>query len=929
MSSQRKKKARYLVGIDLGTTHTVVAYADSNKTKPDLQLFEIEQLVAPGEVAKRRLLPSVRYHAGDDELATSDIQLTWPQPDIRDPVKNVVIGELARNLGAKSHGRTVNSAKSWLSHTAVDRTANILPWGAPEGVQKTSPVVASASYLAHVRSAWDTQFEDAPLRQQDITITIPASFDEAARSLTLEAAKRAGLAKARLLEEPQAVCYDWLWQNKKNLKKTLADIKLIMVCDIGGGTSDFTLIKVSPGDDSPKLDRIGVGDHLMLGGDNIDLSLAHLAEKQLTSDNKKLSTADLYQLIEQCRSVKEALLTGSAPDSGKVTLLGSGSRLIGGARSVSLTREQIEQIVLDGFFPLSKLDEYPDRKRSGVVEFGLPYVADPAITKHLAQFLSNHNSTLQEIIGSQDSAPVPDAILLNGGMFRSELLTQRVLKILSSWRGKALRHLENPQPELAVAFGAVAYAMARRGQQIKIGGGSARSYFLQVEDKTKKTQHGICILPRGTDEGQEIRLSKRTFSLRLGQPVRFHLVSSTETTVFKSGALVDTSDEHFVSLPPLAVTLEHATSDQQTEEKVEIAATLTEFGTIQIQCVSLNDNQQRWDLQFQIRTDRQTPSDSTASLPANFDKAVARIHQVFGQKSHTSGTKSVKGLRGDLEKILGPRFSWEPALLRELFGVLLDGVKNRRRSAEHERVWLSLAGFCLRPGFGVELDDWRCEQVWRIHGQNPQFLNEAQNWTEWWTLWRRIAGGLNAEQQSKIYSDIGKYINPATARQGKTATQIKKRGYEDLVRLVGVLERLPIDDKMQIGSWLLKRLQKASEPDQSWWAMGRIGARVPFHGSTHNVIPVKTANEWLKFLLHQDWKKKQHIGFAATMLCRMSGDRERDIEQIDRDKVLRQLRETKAPASWSKLIEQVTQLDESDSKRIFGEALPPGLKLLD
>ena len=930
MQARAKTKPRYLVGIDLGTTHTVVAYADTKSTNPKLQLFEIEQLVAPGEVATRPLLPSVRYHPAEDELATADLQLPWINADIGDPVSNVVIGELARTLGAKSHGRTVNSAKSWLSHSSVDRTAAILPWGAADEIQKTSPVIASASFLAHVRGAWDTQFPKHPIRQQDIIITIPASFDEAARSLTLEAAKRAGLSNARLLEEPQAVCYDWLWQNKKNLKQALKDTKLILVCDIGGGTSDFTLIQVTGEDGEPKLNRIGVGDHLMLGGDNIDLTLAHLAEKQLSGENRQLSTSDLYQLVEQCRSLKERLLAHNAPDNGKVTLLGAGSRLIGGARSVNLSRKQIEEIVLEGFFPESGFSDYPDRKRSGVVEFGLPYVADPAITKHIAAFLNHHKSASRKALEDDVSNAVPDAVLLNGGMFRSELLSERLIKILSTWRNKPLRHLENPKTELAVAYGAVAYGMARRGKQVKIGGGSARSYFLQIADHKGKTQQGVCILPRGSEEGQEVRLSKRTFSLRLGQPVRFYLVSSTEPTPFKPGTLIELSDERFVSLPPLAVTLEDQDTRQQAEEKVELAAVLTEFGTLQLQCVSLSKADQRWDVQFQLRGNaKNTQSLPDTRLPKNLDAAIQRIQLVFGQKSQEMNTKAVKGLRSDLEKILGPRLSWEPLLLRELFAVFLESAKNRRRSADHERVWLSLVGFCLRPGFGVELDDWRCEQIWRLYNQNPQFLNEAQNWTEWWTLWRRIAGGLDQDQQTKIHTDIAKFINPATARQGKAATQVKKRGYEDLVRLAGVLERLPVDKKIQVGTWLLKRLQKPSESDQSWWTIGRIGARVPFHGSIHNVVPVETTSEWLNILLKHDWKKKQHIGFAATLLGRMSGDRERDLSQQNRDRVLQRLREIKAPASWCGLIEQVTELDESDTKRIFGEALPPGLKLLD
>jgi len=337
----------YLVGIDLGTTHTVVAYAKADNTNQEIQIFQIEQLIAPGQVAARPLLPSVRYHPASGELSEADLAFPSGTPS---EDETAVIGEAARLLGSKSKGRFVTSAKSWLSHPSVDHGADILPWGSSDDISKVSPIVASASYLSHIRTVWGHQFPDVPLEKQDIVITVPASFDEAARSLTLEAARLAGLPNVRLLEEPQAVCYDWLRRNTGTIKQALANVHLLLVCDVGGGTTDLTLIKVEQGEQEPKLTRIGVGDHLMLGGDNIDLALAHLAESRLGNDEKRLSAADLSQLIEQCRIAKERLLAEDGPEQINVTLLGGGSKLIGGSRSVALSKDEVRKIALDGFF---------------------------------------------------------------------------------------------------------------------------------------------------------------------------------------------------------------------------------------------------------------------------------------------------------------------------------------------------------------------------------------------------------------------------------------------------------------------------------------------------------------------------------------------------------------------------------------------------
>jgi len=940
----------YLVGIDLGTTHTVVAYAKADNTHQEIQIFQIEQLIAPGQVAARPLLPSVRYHPATGELSEADLAF----PGGASPAGDIaVIGEAARLLGAKTKGRFVTSAKSWLSHPSVDHTADILPWGGNEDVSKVSPIAASASYLSHIRTVWGHQFPDAPLEKQDIVLTVPASFDEAARSLTLEAARLAGLPNVRLLEEPQAVCYDWLRRHTGAVKQALANVHLLLVCDVGGGTTDLTLIKVEQGELEPKLTRIGVGDHLMLGGDNIDLALAHLAESRLEPGEKRLSAADLSQLIEQCRTAKERLLADDAPERVNVTLLGGGSKLIGGSRSVALSKDEVRHIALDGFFPLSGLDDLPDRKRSGVVEFGLPYAAEPAVSKHIAAFLKLHRAASAEAWSTGRSplpaytpsmACVPDAVLLNGGVFRSQPITQRLVDLIRSWRSSQPVLLENKHPELSVAFGAVSYAIARRDKQLKIGGGSARSYFLLVDTDDATGQQGpstllrtgpstqlrtgICILPKGSEEGDEVILKDRRFALRLGVPVRFHLVSLSGDGEFKPGDVTEITDL-FHSLPPLAVAFEGDDRQPNAEVVVELAVTQTEVGTLKIQCIAVEDSSRRWDVEFQIRK-KAAGLQTDAALPGNFNRIVEQIQAVFGAKSRQVDPKAVKNLRAELEKLTGvARTEWTTPLLRAMFATLLEGAKYQRRSENHERVWLSLAGFCLRPGFGYPLDDWRVEQLWKSYPQGIQFVNETQNWTEWWTLWRRIAGGLDAAAQEKIFADIAKFLNPAAARQPGVAKQIKNRGYDDMVRLAGVLERLPVVKKIQLGEWLLKRLEKSGEPSQTWWAVGRIGARMPFHGSSHNVVPADVVCLWLKQMLAVDWKKIPQAGFAATLIARMSGDRARDIDEAMRLQIIEKLKLSKAPASWIDMVEQLKELDEKEEKQIFGEALPPGLKLIN
>jgi molecular chaperone DnaK (HSP70)/uncharacterized protein YjeT (DUF2065 family) len=923
---------RFVVGIDLGTTNTVVAYAERSAGPDALPaIFEIEQLVGPGAVAARPTLPSLRYHPAPGELDPGDLSLPWSWKDVAG-VPNAVVGSLARDLGNQVPGRLVASAKSWLSHPAVDRSAAILPWGAAEDVPRVSPILASASYLAHARAAWNHRFPADPLEAQEIVLTVPASFDEAARALTLEAARLAGLGQLRLLEEPQAAFYDGLLRHRDRLSEALAETHLVLVCDVGGGTTDLTLIKTHIDAGAPVLTRVGVGDHLMLGGDNMDLALAHVAESRLAASGSTLGGTQLAQLMQQCRNAKERLLSRQPPEAATVTLLGAGTRLIGGARSTALTRDEVRQMVVDGFFPTGGPDEQPGRIRGGIVEFGLPYVADPAVTRHLAAFLAHHRTAAREALA--DRAPpsgllaVPDAVLLNGGVFRSAALTARLLEVLGGWRGRAVRLLENREPELAVARGAVAYALARTGTGPRIRGGSPRSFYL-VLNHDEANRQGVCLLPRGSEEGQSIELTERTFALRVGQPVQFHLVSSSADTPCQQGDLSSLAAEEFHSLPPITTVLDTASAGGAREIPVRLVAALTEIGTLQVHCVWADDASQRWQLEFQLRGRATAATVGFRSEPhPRLANAAEIIMRCYGSRSKEVNPKDVRQLRSDLEKTLGPRDQWDTPLLRELYSVLWDGAGRRRRSASHERVWINLTGFCLRPGFGYPLDAWRIEELWPLFEQGVHFVPESQVWSEWWTLWRRAAGGLSETMQTRLLDDIAYYLQPPGKALVKRPAGPKRQGYDDMVRLAATLERVVVERKIEIGEWLLTRLKRADESHQSWWAVGRIGARVPFHGSAHNVVPPDIARRWLEQLLKVDWKQHDTAAFAGAMIARLSGDRERDLDADMRRRVIETLGARKAPDSWLKMVREVVDLSEADERRAFGESLPPGLKLI-
>jgi molecular chaperone DnaK (HSP70) len=942
-----EKRARYVVGIDLGTTHTVVGFADtarahddeggreSAQTRPRIAVFPVPQLVSPGQVAARPLLPSFRYHVAEGELSDQDLALGFAEPSPHLP--RGVVGSLAQTLGGKVAGRLVSSAKSWLCHGAVDREAPILPWGAAEGVPKISPVSASESYLAHVRASWDAAHPKHPLAEQEVVLTVPASFDEAARALTLHAATRSGLARVRLLEEPQAAFYDWLDRHRDTLSEDLSGVRLALVVDVGGGTTDLTLVHVALRESGPRLTRIAVGEHLMLGGDNMDMTLARAAEGALLSgEGERLPAARFSQLVEQCRAVKERLLAEDAPEQASVSVLGTGSKLIGGTRTTSLTRARVHELLVDGFMPHAALDAKLEQRRAGLLEFGLPYAADPAITKHVAQFLARHRTVCAEALAlsaeqiAEDPARVlPDAILINGGVFRAAALKTRLFEVLSTLRGARVHELDNHEPELAVARGAVAYGLARRGVGLRIGGGSPRSYYLLVEGESTDGARGVCILPRGAEEGEEVTLKGQTFLLRVGQPVRFRLFSSSFDNAHRAGELILLTDGYH-ELPEIAVVLESKLGTGG-DLKVALHAGLTEVGTLEVSCVAVDDPQRRYKLELALRSEDSARDRSPArvsQLHPRFAQATAQVHAYYGKSNKELEGNKIKTLRSELEKTLGSREQWDTALLRELFGALLAGQKRRRRSADHERIWLHLTGYCLRPGYGYPLDDFRVAQIWALYKEGLQFTPDAQVWSQWWIMWRRIAGGLDEGQQRALLADLSYYLEPQGPRPRARPKGPKALALEDMVRLSGALERVPAADKVKVGDWLLGQLDKNEvSAGAVWWAIGRLGARVPLYGSAHTVVPQHVAARWLGRVLSLDLSGVEQSAFAAAQLARRTHDRERDVDAVMRERVVAALRKHGGNDTWLDLVQEGGELGEAEQVRIFGDSLPHGLRL--
>jgi hypothetical protein len=602
------------VGIDLGTTNCAVAHlaADVNIDEaPEPETLPIEQVIQPGEVASRPLLPSFVYLAGEHEVPEGSLDLAWA------PQRDFVAGSFAREQGAKVPGRLISSAKSWLCHPGVDRRGDILPWKAADGLAKWSPVQASSAYLEHLRGAWKQQ-QGTILAEHQPVLAVPASFDAAARDLTVEAAALAGLREPVLLEEPQAALYAWIGATGGAWRKQVSVGDVILVVDVGGGTTDLSLIAVSEEQGDLMLTRLAVGDHILLGGDNMDLALAHGVRSDLAQQGTRLDGWQFLELSHGCRSAKEQLLSDGDQEEIPLAIRGRSSRLIGGTISTVVTRPVAQRILLDGFFPKVDVTAAPNESRQlGLTEWGLSYAADTSITAHLAAFLTRHSSALSQVPGpaaelsSSCGFAVPTAVLFNGGVFRSDLLRQRVMSVIGQWvtdaGGELPRELEACDLDRAVALGSAYYAWVREGEGLRIRGGTARSYYVGVEAAMPAVPgmappvDAVCVAPFGMEEGSSAELPGREFGVVVGQPMEFRFFASSVRRDDALGHIIESWDvDHEVTeLPPLKAVLE-AEGQEGSLVPVRLSSVVTEVGTLQVWCVE-RDGPGRWKLEFDVR----------------------------------------------------------------------------------------------------------------------------------------------------------------------------------------------------------------------------------------------------------------------------------------------------------------------------------------
>jgi len=611
--------AKFVIGIDLGTTNSVLAYSPLGGDHSEVRVLPIPQVVAAGTVESRSSLPSFLYVAADHERTAGLFDLPWSTH------RGYVVGELARRRAADAPERTIGAAKSWLSHSRVDRRQAILPWNAPSEVQRLSPVTASQRYLEHLIGAWTEAFPQAPFVHQRVVLTVPASFDPVARELTREAALAAGFPDDFvLLEEPQAALYAWLASHGDRWRKLLRVGETILVCDVGGGTTDLTLIRVIEDEGTLALQRVAVGDHLLVGGDNMDLTLAHAVAGQFAQQGVKLDPWQSVSLWHSCRTAKESLLQPSGRERETISVLGRGSKLIGGTISVEVEREAIGSLLADGFFPYCAFNERPRKQRaSGFQELGLPYESDPALSRHLAAFLTAHAVSLSANVTNSGSstagserdrtasaATLPSHLLFNGGVFKSDVLRTRLLDVLHRWSGDwpGTRPLEGePDLDHAVARGAAHYGWTKEHGGVRIRGGTARSYYVGIETAglaipgAPRPLRALCVVPFGMEEGTQTDVPSGEIGLVLGEPAQFRFFSSTTRKLDTPGTLLDAwRDDELIEANPLETTLPADPNETEYYVPVRFQSRITELGMFELWCVATTSDQ-HWKLAFNVR----------------------------------------------------------------------------------------------------------------------------------------------------------------------------------------------------------------------------------------------------------------------------------------------------------------------------------------
>jgi molecular chaperone DnaK (HSP70) len=934
-----KDRARFSIGIDLGTTNSALAFVPLvGEGTPEI--LTVPQWESLAGLTDEPTLPSFLY------LPEEAVAAHFRGREVG--AGQWIVGRFARIKASETPGRVVHSAKSWLCHHAADRSAPFLPWGSTDlpHERKISPLRASALILNYLRGTWNSRFAQAGFAFDDqvITVTVPASFDAAAQRLTIAAAEEAGFPDdVRLLEEPQAAFYCWLERHDpaRELWQRLDDgdavPRHVLVIDIGGGTSDLSLFELRLNEHSPIPDirRVAVSEHILLGGDNIDLAIAHFVEPRLAGIGGELSGAQWHQLVASCRDLKERALAVVGPPDERfaVALAGRGAGMVAGSQAATVTRAEIEGVLLDGFFPFCDAASRPYRTQAALREWGLPYPSDSAVTRHLADFLS-------------DRAHV-DAVLFNGGSVRAPLLRQRLREQVGAWQdGFVPQVLENEEPDLAVARGAARFGALLHHHSGHIAAGAARAVFLEVEG-IAPAMHGetarpslVCVLPQGAVPSELFEIADLGLKVRTDQLVRFQAYSSGRHSGSRAGDILSWSEGDFHALPPLQTivrTAEPSPAGTSGTLPVSLVARMNALGLLQISCVSADPAvQQSWPLEFNMRQHVEGVAgapgagptrEATVQIEPNaaadaLETAHKQIGTVFAQPASNSKKNKVTAgtILKSLERILGSsRSGWNGPLLRALWPALDERLDGRRLSVDHEEAWLITAGFLLRPGFGVVGDDLRIDALWRLRDAGPCFPGRRIKSQEY-ILWRRVAGGLTRERQNKLLAGELDRI-----RSGKAP--------DELVRLAGSLELIPHDTKAELVSCFidiavtLARAKRHCAPYLA--ALALLLNRTPFYAGPETVVSPDLVEHAYSAFQGFDWTKPELLDLQTLFLraARVVDDRGLDVPMPLRGLIAGKMEKSGVPSLQTAKIRGFIPIGRSDRASLYDESLPPGLVL--
>jgi molecular chaperone DnaK (HSP70) len=911
--------SKFSIGIDLGTTNCAMAYVPLNETDSTSETFPISQWETQSSLTESLALPSFLYLPREDEaiqlLGKGVVGREW------------IAGRFARRRATETPGRVAHSAKSWLCHHAVDRSAPFLPWRSDEipVESRISPIRASALLLEYLRTAWNTRFagDGADFAQQEVTVTVPASFDAVAQRLTMEAATQAGFpGSVRLLEEPQAAFYRWLEEHPsaEALHLPSAGRSHVLVVDIGGGTSDFSLFEVSaqPGSAVPHIKRIAVSDHLLLGGDNIDLALAYHIQQQLAAE---LSPTQWNFLVARCRDLKERCLTNSVEDEQlAISIPSAGSSLLGKTLSTRITRKEVERLVLNGFFPECGPDERPSRVEAGLREWALPYAPDSAVTRYLADFLRGR--------------PPVDSILFNGGSLHAEAVRLRLQQLVSSWQAGEPKILNNSEPDLAVARGAASFGRLVHRHAARIEAGAPRAIYLEVhrpgarESGVKSTL--VCILPKDAPAEEEYKISQPGLELRINHPVRFQPYYSSRHDDDKSGELVSWNESEFHRLPPLQTMakLDDARS-RRDRVPVTLSARMNELGLLKIACQSADPRlKHSWPLEFDLRQEgKDDPADMSASAgesgveSAKLESARARTQSMFARPLEKRDKLSATNLLKNLEQILAlQKANWNGALIRQLWQTLYEQIDRRKESVDHEETWLILAGFFLRPGFGAQGDEIRIDHLWQLRTDGLCYPGKRIQLQEY-ILWRRVSGGLSqARQQALLEPELPKLLS-------------QKNPSPELIRLAGALERMPQTLKEELADKFIASAQDLADKEQHCApylvALGLLLNRTPLYAGIEDVLAPEWVERAYEALCHLDWAESELVEAQTLFLraARLTDHAAVDLPRSLREKIASKLEKSGVASIKVERIRRFVPLERADRAGLFGESLPPGLIL--